>query len=529
MAASDATAVPIKNQAYRVTFPIYDNDGDLVTGAAGLDSEVSKDGGTFADAASEATEIATASGVYYLDLTATEMNADTVAIQVKTSTTNAKTTVIVLYPAESADIPVNVTAVSGDTTAADNLEAALDGTGGVTLSANLNGYAELRSTGGSAGTNADELVDLIWDEVLNAAAHNVASSAGRRLREISAGIVITGTAQAGSTNTITLASGASSTNGIYDPGLVRIDSGTGAGQSRLIIDYNGTTKVAVVDRDWRVAPDATSEYTVIASPNLLSTNEGLAQAGTSTSITLNSSASSVDNTYVGQTVVIRTGTGQDQSRIISAYNGTTKVATVAQAWTTTPTSASAYMILPTGRTLVVGTESGALTASSFAANSLTASALAADAVAEIQSGLATASALATAAGYIDTEIADIQSRLPAALVGGRIDANVGAISGDDAAADALEAAFDGTTPLSVGLDATERNAIAAALLDLADGIEAGYTFRQVMRLMSAALAGEISGALTTTITIRNLPDTKARITATVDSDGNRTALVYDAT
>lgn len=41
----------------------------------------------------------------------------------------------------------------------------------------------------------------------------------------------------------------------------------------------------------------------------------------------------------------------------------------------------------------------------------------------------------------DTE--DIQSRLPAALVGGRIDANVGAISADSAAADNCEAFFDG--------------------------------------------------------------------------------------
>lgn len=120
MAATDATAIPIKNQAYRITFPIYDNDGDLVTAAAALDSEVSKDGGTFADCTNEATEIATSSGVYYLDLTATEMNADTVAIIVKTTTTDAKTTVLVLYPAEPADIIVNVKKVNGtDQTAGD--------------------------------------------------------------------------------------------------------------------------------------------------------------------------------------------------------------------------------------------------------------------------------------------------------------------------------------------------------------------------------------------------------------------------
>jgi hypothetical protein len=85
-----------------------DNDGDLVTGAAGLDSEVSKDGAAFADCTSEATEIGT-SGMYYLDLTASEMNADTVAIIVKTSTTDAKTTPIVMYPEEVGDFRIDDT------------------------------------------------------------------------------------------------------------------------------------------------------------------------------------------------------------------------------------------------------------------------------------------------------------------------------------------------------------------------------------------------------------------------------------
>jgi hypothetical protein len=129
MAAGDATWNPKKGVAYRVTFPILDADGDLVTGATGLDSEVSKDAGTFADCTNEATEIATSSGVYYLDLTAAEMNADTVSVIVKTTSSGAKTTVLVMYPLETADMPVDVLAISGDSVAADNLESAADGTG----------------------------------------------------------------------------------------------------------------------------------------------------------------------------------------------------------------------------------------------------------------------------------------------------------------------------------------------------------------------------------------------------------------
>lgn len=129
MASSDARPIPRKNIAYRVTFPIFDADGDLVTGASGLDSEVSIDGGTFADCTNEATEIATSSGMYYLDLTSGELNGDTVAVIVKTSTSGAKTTPIVLYPEEAGDLRVDVVQISGDTTAADNLESFTDGTG----------------------------------------------------------------------------------------------------------------------------------------------------------------------------------------------------------------------------------------------------------------------------------------------------------------------------------------------------------------------------------------------------------------
>ncbi len=88
-----------KNAAFNVHFPIYDADGDLVTGAANLDSEVSIDHGTFTDCTAEATEIATSSGVYYLALTQAEMNGDVITTITKTSTSGAKTAVNVMYTA----------------------------------------------------------------------------------------------------------------------------------------------------------------------------------------------------------------------------------------------------------------------------------------------------------------------------------------------------------------------------------------------------------------------------------------------
>lgn len=150
MASTDAKPVPQKNVAYRVTFPILDADGDLVTGATGLDSEVSKDAGTFADCTNEATEIATNSGVYYLELTSTEMNADTVAIIVKTSSSGAKTTTIVMYPEEAGDIRVNATQINSVSAASVT-----------TINANVGTTQPVNFTGtGASALAKSDMVDI---------------------------------------------------------------------------------------------------------------------------------------------------------------------------------------------------------------------------------------------------------------------------------------------------------------------------------------------------------------------------------
>ena len=85
-----------KGVEFTLIFPIRLADGSLVAAAAGLDSEISKDKGNFADCTNEATAIE-ASGFYYLTLTAAEMNADKVAVIVKTTTTGAVYPCISIY------------------------------------------------------------------------------------------------------------------------------------------------------------------------------------------------------------------------------------------------------------------------------------------------------------------------------------------------------------------------------------------------------------------------------------------------
>lgn len=96
----------VKNSGQRIVFPILDADGDPVTGAASdtPDSEYSLDGASFSDCNDEIHEIATTSGIYYLDLLAAETNGDAVCIQVKTATAGTKTTVLAFYTsAQSLD------------------------------------------------------------------------------------------------------------------------------------------------------------------------------------------------------------------------------------------------------------------------------------------------------------------------------------------------------------------------------------------------------------------------------------------
>lgn len=58
-------------------------------------------------------------------------------------------------------------------------------------------------------------------------------------------------------------------------------------------------------------------------------------------------------------------------------------------------------------------------------------------------------------------------------------------------------------------------------------IESGYSAEEIIRLLTAALAGKTTGAGTTSMQFRDLSDTKDRISGTLDSSGNRTAVTLD--
>lgn len=60
-------------------------------------------------------------------------------------------------------------------------------------------------------------------------------------------------------------------------------------------------------------------------------------------------------------------------------------------------------------------------------------------------------------------------------------------------------------------------------------VETGYAAASMMRLFASVLLGKISGAGTGTETFRDINDTKDRVIASVDQDGNRTDITRDPT
>ena len=278
MASTDALPVPIRATAYRVTLPILDADGDLVTGATALDTEVSKDGGTFADATNEATEIATASGMYFVDLTSTEMTADTVAIIVKTSSAGAKTTPIVMYPQESGNIKVDLESIAGVAVSTSTAQLGVNvvnaaGTawnsgaiGAATLAADTITAAKIAvdSIGASelAADAVTEIVNGVWNELMSG--HLTVGTYGQAMRAHSLSGEVNDVAA--TTTSFAVDGFVEATADHFNGSIIVFTSGAALGQSRTITDYSATTQVVTLAEALTDAPADNDDFVIVPGP-----------------------------------------------------------------------------------------------------------------------------------------------------------------------------------------------------------------------------------------------------------------------
>ena len=85
------------NTEFTLSIDIWDIEfGERVSSAAGLDSEISKDGGAFTDCVNELVEIGS-TGIYELTLTSTEMGANKVDLKFSTTTSGSKIDTVHIY------------------------------------------------------------------------------------------------------------------------------------------------------------------------------------------------------------------------------------------------------------------------------------------------------------------------------------------------------------------------------------------------------------------------------------------------
>lgn len=313
--------------------------------------------------------------------------------------------------------------------------------------------------GGTAGTFAsgvpaaslttsaiNAVADQVWDEA--ASGHVTAGSYGQAHN-----IIRANTAQAGAGTTITLDASASAVDDFYNNQRIFITAGTGVGQGRFISDYVGSTKVATV-ATWATNPSSDSVFVILPFGSIpgasaptagevadavwdeartdhvtagsfgqlgqLLLRAATAQAGTASTITLDASASATNDLYKYDQINIVGGTGAGQSRQITGYVGSSKVATVGVNWTTNPSSDSVFLITPLG----------------------------VDA--------------ATVAAIADAVWDELRADHAAAgSFGEYTNADVVRISGDATSADNLESYTDGTTPMPVNATQLSGDSTAA--------------------------------------------------------------------
>lgn len=155
--------------------------------------------------------------------------------------------------------------------------------------------------------------------------------------------------------------------------------------------------------------------------------------------------------------------------------------------------------------------SGAITAAALAADAITAAKISSDVSAEIadavwdeaQSGHTTAGTfgryLDSQTSAIETDTADIQSRLPAALVSGRMDSSVGAMASNTLTAAAL--ATDAVTEIQSGLATAADLATVDTVVDsiLVDTAEIGAAGAGLTALASAANLATVAGYIDTEV------------------------------
>lgn len=301
---------PIKNARFTVLVPYLDADGDP-TDPTTPDTEVSQDGGAFADAAEEVTTITGSNGSGYVTLTGAETNNSAVAVAFKVAS-GPKATLMNLYP---RNLPILESGTAG-----------AGASGSITLASgtytglNLTGCF-VRTTGGTGGGGTGG-----------------ANNQARRITAYNTGTrVATVTPNWETTPDNTTTYDVLLPEGVLVPMLTALPPTT-LGRT---LDVSAAGNAGI---DWSNVENPTTAVDLSGTTLKGVRSNTLAAGSTSTTAVLDASASASDDFYNGSWLWITTGSGAGQVRLIKDYVGSTKTCTV-DAWVTTPGEHN-YIILP---------------------------------------------------------------------------------------------------------------------------------------------------------------------------------------
>jgi hypothetical protein len=229
----------------------------MVLGTDVLHGDVTQFGGTALTAAAGIPEVKVAS------IAANAVNASAIAADAVTEIQSGLAT-----QASVDDLPTNTELATALGTADDAVLAAI-----ATVQSDTNDIqtrlpatlesGRIAAALDSAATAA--LVDLIWDEPLTGATHNVATSSGKRLRQTTAFQQIDSTVIDASATATTFITGlTSSVDDFYNDSMLVFTDGALAGQVRAIYDYIGATKTIILEEALTSVPVNGVAFTIVS-------------------------------------------------------------------------------------------------------------------------------------------------------------------------------------------------------------------------------------------------------------------------
>ena len=155
--------------------------------------------------------------------------------------------------------------------------------------------------------------------------------------------LVTGLASGGAANQVHLATSASNVDDAYNWMTITVTNANGASESRLITDYNGTTKHATVVTNWVAIsnPTTTSRYSINISSLDVKGLVAVAAAALATTVKLASSTSFTTDAYKGQSIIFN---GSAQVYTITGYDGPSQTVTISPGLAVAVTTSTTYHI-----------------------------------------------------------------------------------------------------------------------------------------------------------------------------------------